>query len=156
MSTDENKALAFRYFDQRWNHNNDAVIDELLGAGMSPEDEKAHLKATHSAFGNIEFTVDGLSQRGTRLLSDGQPPAITKVRCMGSLRRGGGSPSVDWPAFALRMARSLTLTVSQTYSRRSNNQRIIGLTGDPHDLLDRSEDEQAVKLSRFTRARTLV
>jgi hypothetical protein len=35
MSTVENKALAFRYFDQRWNHNNDAVIDELVGEGMS-------------------------------------------------------------------------------------------------------------------------
>ena len=64
MSTDENKALAFRYFDQRWNHNNDAVIDELLGEGMSPEDEKAHLEATHTAFGDIEFTVDGLIAEG--------------------------------------------------------------------------------------------
>ena len=43
------KALAFRYFDQRWNHNNDAVIDELLDEGMSLEDEKAHLKG-HAAF----------------------------------------------------------------------------------------------------------
>jgi predicted ester cyclase len=64
MSTDENKALAFRYFDQRWNHNNDAVIDELLGVGMSPEDEKAHLEATHAAFGDIEFTIDGLIAEG--------------------------------------------------------------------------------------------
>ena len=64
MSTDENRALAFRYFDQRWNHNNDAVIDELLGEGMSPEDEKAHLEATHTAFGDIEFTVDGLIAEG--------------------------------------------------------------------------------------------
>jgi hypothetical protein len=29
-STEENKALAFRHFDQRWNHNNEAVINELL------------------------------------------------------------------------------------------------------------------------------
>jgi predicted ester cyclase len=64
MSMDENKALAFRYFDQRWNHNNDAVIDELLGAGMSPDDEKAHLQATHAAFGDIEFTIDGLIAEG--------------------------------------------------------------------------------------------
>ena len=64
MSTDENKELAFRYFDQRWNHNNDAVIDELLGAGMNVEAEKAHLEATHAAFGDIEFTVDGLIAEG--------------------------------------------------------------------------------------------
>jgi predicted ester cyclase len=64
MSTDENKALAFRYFDQRWNHHNDSVIGELLGGGMSPEDEKAHLEATHAAFGEIEFTVDGLIAEG--------------------------------------------------------------------------------------------
>ena len=63
MSTDENRALAFRYFDQRWNHSNDAVIDELLGEGMSPEEEKAHIEATHTAFGDIELAslriVDG-------------------------------------------------------------------------------------------------
>jgi hypothetical protein len=99
MSTDENKALAFRYFDQRWNHNNDAVIDELLGAGLSPEDEKAHLEATHAAFGNIEFTADGLIAGGTRLLSDGQLPATIRVRRWTSLRRGRGSPSMGWPAF---------------------------------------------------------
>ena len=64
MSIDENKALAFRYFDQRWNHNNEAVIDELLGAGMSPEDEKAHLRATHAAFSDIEFIVDGMIAEG--------------------------------------------------------------------------------------------
>ena len=27
---------------------------------MSPEDEKAHLEATHAAFGEIEFTIDGM------------------------------------------------------------------------------------------------
>ena len=47
MAIDENKALAFRYFDQRWNHN-DAVIDELLGEGISPEGgkltSKPHMK----------------------------------------------------------------------------------------------------------------
>ena len=57
MSTDENKALAFRYFDQRWNHNNDAVIDELLGEGMSLEDEKAHLEGTQAAFGDIDGMI---------------------------------------------------------------------------------------------------
>jgi hypothetical protein len=88
MSTDENKALAFRYFDQRWNHNNDAVIDELLGEGMSLEDEKAHLERTHAAFGDIEFTIDGVIAEGTRLLSDGQLAPSTKVRSMASLRRG--------------------------------------------------------------------
>ena len=64
MTIDENKALAFRFFDQRWNHNNDAAIDELLGTGMSQEREKAHLEATHAAFGDIEFTIDGLIAEG--------------------------------------------------------------------------------------------
>jgi len=67
MSTVENKALAFRYFDQRWNHNNDAVIDELVGEGMSPEGEKAHLEATHAAFGDIEFTIDGMIAEGNEV-----------------------------------------------------------------------------------------
>ena len=78
MSTDENKALAFRYFDQRWNHNNDAVIDELLDEGMSLEDEKAHLEGTHAAFGDIEFTVDGMIAEGDEVAVRWTASAIHK------------------------------------------------------------------------------
>jgi predicted ester cyclase len=63
-------------------------MDELLGEGMSLEDEKAHLEGTHAAFGDIEFTVDGMIAEGTRLLSDGQLAPSTKVWSMASLRRG--------------------------------------------------------------------
>ena len=79
MSTDENKALAYRYFDQWWNHQNEAVIDELLGAGMSPDHERAHLEATHAAFGNVVFTVDDLVAEATGLPSDGQPYVVIEV-----------------------------------------------------------------------------
>jgi hypothetical protein len=46
-TTDQNKALVYWYFDEQWNHKNDAVIDELLGAGMDPEAVRAHFEATH-------------------------------------------------------------------------------------------------------------
>jgi predicted ester cyclase len=68
MSIDENKALAYRYFDERWNHKNDAVIDELLGADMSAEDARAHFEATHAAFGDSEFTVDDLVAEGDQVV----------------------------------------------------------------------------------------
>ena len=100
MSTDENKALAFRYFDQRWNHNNDAVIDELLGEGMSPEEEKAHLEATHTAFGDIEFTVDGLIAEGDEVAVRWTATSNYQGEVMDFAPTGKGSPSMGWPAFA--------------------------------------------------------
>ena len=56
--TDANKLIAYRYFDERWNHHNADIIDELLGAGMNHAVEKAHLEATHAAFGDLQVTID--------------------------------------------------------------------------------------------------
>ena len=56
---DANKSIAYRYFDQRWNHHNPAIIDELLGEGMeSPQ--RAHLEATHAAFSDLHVTIEDL------------------------------------------------------------------------------------------------
>jgi predicted ester cyclase len=67
-TTDQNKALVYRYFDEQWNHKNDAVIDELLGAGMDPEAVRAHFEATHGAFGDVEFTIDDLVAEGDQVV----------------------------------------------------------------------------------------
>ena len=56
--TDANKLIAFRYFDQRWNHHNADIIDELLGEGMDIDAEKTHLEATHAAFSDLHVTID--------------------------------------------------------------------------------------------------
>lgn len=55
-----NKLIAYRYFDQRWNHHNTEIIDELLGEGMSRDAERAHLEATHVAFSDLQVTIDDL------------------------------------------------------------------------------------------------
>ncbi|HEU4546036.1 MAG TPA: ester cyclase, partial [Microlunatus sp.] len=52
-----NKLIAYRYFDQRWNHHNADIIDELLGEGMSIDAEKTHLEATHTAFSDLHVTI---------------------------------------------------------------------------------------------------
>ena len=57
---DANKSIAYRYFDQRWNHHNPAIIDELLGEGMDIAAEKSHLEATHAAFSDLHVTIEDL------------------------------------------------------------------------------------------------
>jgi predicted ester cyclase len=34
---------------------------------MNPQGEKAHLEATHAAFGDIEFTIDGMIAEGNEV-----------------------------------------------------------------------------------------
>src|SRR4051812_13272893 len=51
MSIAENKALVRRYFDERWNHGNLDVIDELLAPSHDLEQAKAGVRAEYAAFG---------------------------------------------------------------------------------------------------------
>jgi predicted ester cyclase len=67
-TTDQNKALAYRYFDEQWNHKNDAVIEELLGPGMDPEAARAHFEATHATFGDVRFTIEDLVAEGDQVV----------------------------------------------------------------------------------------
>lgn len=57
MSEEENKALVLRYFDERWNKKNYAVVDEL-SPDDDAEDHKSWLAAAHTAIGNLQFSVD--------------------------------------------------------------------------------------------------
>ena len=54
---------------------------------MSLEDEKAHLEGTHAAFGDIEFTVDGMIAEGDEVAIRWTASAIHKGAVMASLRR---------------------------------------------------------------------
>jgi predicted ester cyclase len=56
MSEEENKSLVLRYFDERWNKRNFAIVDEL--APEDAEDHKAWLGQVHAAIGNLQFSVD--------------------------------------------------------------------------------------------------
>lgn len=56
MSTQSNKEVVIRYFDQRWNHNNLAVCDELLGPEANVEAAKAYVRAAREVLGDIKGT----------------------------------------------------------------------------------------------------
>ena len=68
MSVAENKQLVHRYFDERWNHKNYEVIDELLDPSLGIEETKADLAATHAAFSDIKLTMDHLIGEGDEVV----------------------------------------------------------------------------------------
>jgi predicted ester cyclase len=57
MSEEDNKALVLRYFDERWNKKNFAIVDELA-PGDDHEGHKAWMAAAFAAVGNMRLTVD--------------------------------------------------------------------------------------------------
>ena len=47
MSTEENKELVRRFFDERWNHGNFDVYDEMLAPGLDIKGAKnGHVPST--------------------------------------------------------------------------------------------------------------
>jgi steroid delta-isomerase-like uncharacterized protein len=67
MSTAENKELVRRYFDERWNHGNLDVCDELLSSRMDIEEQKEFVRAQHAALGNLHLTVLDLLAEGDQV-----------------------------------------------------------------------------------------
>src|SRR4051812_25140203 len=58
MSTAENKEVVRRYFDERWNHKNLAVCDELLApSSFDIEGHKAWMQSMYETLGSIELTI---------------------------------------------------------------------------------------------------
>ena len=60
MSVDDNKELVRRFFDERWNEKNSAVIDELLSPSLGIEEAKAYVDSVHAAIGGIQMTMEDL------------------------------------------------------------------------------------------------
>jgi steroid delta-isomerase-like uncharacterized protein len=68
MSTEENKVLLRRLFEEVWNHGNLAAVDELLAADYvlhdpamlirGPEGFKAYVSAFRAAFPDIHATIE--------------------------------------------------------------------------------------------------
>jgi predicted ester cyclase len=71
MSTEDNKALVRRYFDERWNRGNLAVIDELV-APRDIEGGKAYMEFMQTAFGDHQMEI-------LDLLGDGDQVAVHLV-----------------------------------------------------------------------------
>ena len=57
MSTQENKELVRRFFDERWNHGNFDVYDEMLAPGLDIKGEKEWAHSMYATFGNMRFTI---------------------------------------------------------------------------------------------------
>jgi hypothetical protein len=57
MSTEENKELVRRFFDERWNHGNFDVYDEMLAPGLDIKSEKEWARSMYATFGNLRFTI---------------------------------------------------------------------------------------------------
>ena len=57
MSTEENKELVRRFFDERWNHGNLDVYDEMLAPSLDIKGEKEWARSMHATFGNTRFTI---------------------------------------------------------------------------------------------------
>lgn len=57
MTTTENKELVRRYFDERWNHGNPDICDELLDPSSDIPGAKEWLRSMYAAWGNIELTI---------------------------------------------------------------------------------------------------
>jgi steroid delta-isomerase-like uncharacterized protein len=68
MSTAENKAIVRRYFDERWNHGNLDVIDELVAPSQDIEQAKAWVRAEFAAFGNIRLTILDMVAEGDQVV----------------------------------------------------------------------------------------
>ena len=67
MSTAENKELVRRYFDERWNHGNLSICDELLAPSFSIEAHEEWVRSIYAAFGNIQMTILDLLAEGDQV-----------------------------------------------------------------------------------------
>jgi predicted ester cyclase len=55
LSTEANKALVRRYFEERWNARNYDIVDELTATG-DPEEHKAWLRSAHAVFSEYQLS----------------------------------------------------------------------------------------------------
>ena len=57
ISTEENKKLVHRFFDERWNRGNFDVYDEMLAPNLDIKAEKEWARSMYATFGNMKFTI---------------------------------------------------------------------------------------------------
>jgi predicted ester cyclase len=103
MSQSDSKAVARRYFDERWNKRNLDVIDELVADDFfASADDREEFKEWHrsvlAAFSEHRLTMDDLIEEGEKVLV---PFAVTGV--LQTPYEGVGSPGerVEYGGFAL-------------------------------------------------------
>jgi predicted ester cyclase len=83
MCTDANKALVYRYFDERWNRKKTPVIDELLGDGMHTDDAKRNVETMHAAIGDLKLSMSDLIAEGEQVVVPWTVTGIHQAELMG-------------------------------------------------------------------------
>ncbi|MEO5887346.1 MAG: ester cyclase [Anaerolineales bacterium] len=67
MSTEQNKELVRRFFDETWNHGNFEVYDEMLGPNLDIKSEKEWARSMYATFGNMRLTILDLLAEGNQV-----------------------------------------------------------------------------------------
>ncbi|MFN8470444.1 MAG: ester cyclase [Caldilineaceae bacterium] len=67
MSSQSNKDVVIRYFDERWNQNNLAVCDELLAPGVDIEAAKEYVRAVSASLGSMRLTFPDILADGDQV-----------------------------------------------------------------------------------------
>jgi predicted ester cyclase len=83
MSVTENKELVHRYFDERWNKKNYAVIDELLAPNWDVDEQKTMVAGMHAAVGDLQLTMDQLIAEDDRVVVPWELTGIHQGEFMG-------------------------------------------------------------------------
>jgi predicted ester cyclase len=103
MSQSDSKALARRYFDERWNKRNLEVTDELVADefffdGLTRGDFKEWHRSSLSVFSEYKLTIDDPIAEGDRVLVPWSVSAVLQTPY-----EGIGSPGekVQFGGFAL-------------------------------------------------------
>ena len=123
MSSDANKKLVRRMFEEAWNQGNLDVVDELLAANATdhhdpdvpsfPEHLKAQIVANRRAFPDLRFTIEELIAEGDivacrltlsgthRGVFNGVPPTERRFtqEHMHMVRVAGGKGRDHWAVF---------------------------------------------------------
>ncbi len=67
MSSQSNKGVVLRHFDERWNQNTLAVCDELLAPGVDIEAAKEYVRSVSASLGSIRLTFPDILADGDQV-----------------------------------------------------------------------------------------
>jgi len=118
MSTEDNKALARRFYEELWNRKNLAVANELIAATYvfhmpgsppgirpGPEGFTQFVSVFFPAFPDVHVTIEDQMAEGERVTTRWTSMGHTQEICWASLPRASRSPSRGSALTALRTAR---------------------------------------------------
>ncbi len=88
MSTAQNRELVRRYFDERWNHRNLAICDEVLAPSVDIAGAKEFVRSTLATFGNLKLTILDLLAEGDQVAVHWQTTATHQGDYLGVAATG--------------------------------------------------------------------